>query len=84
MVEISAEAKNEAILAVANTSRTKTYVVQKGDTLYSIAKEHNTTTKKLAALNGLKDPSQLNINQVIKLPLTQEKMLSVRQLLNHG
>lgn len=44
------------------------YTVKKGDTLSEIAVRHGTTTKKLASLNGIKNPSVISIGQKIKLP----------------
>jgi murein DD-endopeptidase MepM/ murein hydrolase activator NlpD len=47
-----------------------TYTVKAGDTLSSIAKEHNTTWQKLAAHNGLnnQDANHIRPGQQIKLP----------------
>lgn len=42
-------------------------VVQSGDTLWDIALEHGTTVDALAALNGLADPSFIQIGQRIVL-----------------
>lgn len=42
------------------------YVIQKGDTLYSLSKRFNTTVEKLKELNSLKDNS-LSIGQEIKI-----------------
>lgn len=40
-----------------------TYVVQRGDTLYSIARRHGTTVANLSQLNRISDPSQLEVGQ---------------------
>ena len=45
----------------------KTYNVQKGDTLSSIASAHGTTWKKLAELNNLSNPNQLKVGQEIRI-----------------
>jgi len=45
----------------------KTYSVQKGDTLSSIASAHGTTWKKLAELNNLSNPNQLKVGQEIRI-----------------
>ena len=37
------------------------YKVRKGDTLYSIAKQHGTTVEKLKTLNGFSDKSASNL-----------------------
>jgi len=43
------------------------HIVQKGDTLYSIAKRYGTSVKALCKLNKLKENSVLSIGQRIKL-----------------
>ena len=43
------------------------YVVQRGDTLYSIARRHGTTVANLSALNGISDPSQLEVGQRLRV-----------------
>lgn len=44
------------------------YIVQWGDTLYSIARRFNTTVEALAALNGLADPEFIYAGQVLLVP----------------
>ncbi|MGK0617911.1 LysM peptidoglycan-binding domain-containing protein [Meiothermus cerbereus] len=44
-----------------------TYTVQRGDTLFSIAKRHDTTVEILMRLNNLSDAT-LNVGQVLQLP----------------
>ena len=46
----------------------KTYSVQKGDTLSSIASAHGTTWKKLADYNNLSNPNQLKTGQELRIP----------------
>lgn len=46
---------------------TNTYVVQKGDSLYSIANKYNTTVDELKRINNLTS-NILSIGQVLKLP----------------
>ena len=46
----------------------KTYCVQKGDTLSSIASAHGTTWKKLAECNNLSDPKVLKVGQELRMP----------------
>lgn len=50
----------------SGTSRT--YVVQPGDTLATIALEHGTTIEALAQANKLDDPSRLSIGQRLSIP----------------
>jgi lipoprotein NlpD len=47
--------------------RPEAYVVQKGDTLYSIAFNYGFDYHELAELNGIKDPSLISIGQEIRL-----------------
>lgn len=47
--------------------RPEAYVVQKGDTLYSIAFNHGFDYRELAELNGIQDPSVIQIGQQIRL-----------------
>lgn len=54
--------------APAPSSSTGTYTVEKGDTLSSIADDHNTTVAVLVKLNSLKDPNKLAIGQKLKVP----------------
>jgi rare lipoprotein A len=45
----------------------QSYRVQKGDTLYSIARRHGTTVEALRALNGLSS-DLIKVGQVLRLP----------------
>jgi lipoprotein NlpD len=47
--------------------RPEVHVVQKGDTLYSIAFNYGFAYRELAELNGIKDPSVISIGQEIRL-----------------
>lgn len=46
------------------------YIVQKGDTLYSISRKLNTTVDKLKSLNNLSS-NTIQIGQILKIPTTQ-------------
>ncbi len=46
-----------------------TYIVQKGDTLYSIAKKYNTTVNDIKGLNNLTNDN-LEVGQIIQLPIS--------------
>ena len=53
-------------LPTSNTG-SNTYTVQKGDTLWNIAKKYNTTVNEIKSLNNLTNNS-LSIGQILKLP----------------
>ena len=44
-----------------------TYIVQPGDTLSGIAEKYGTTYQNLAAINGIGNPNQINVGQVLKV-----------------
>lgn len=45
-----------------------THTMQKGETLYSIAKKYNIPYETLAAANGINDPTKLKIGTVLVIP----------------
>jgi len=47
--------------------KTETYVVQKGDTLYSLAKKNNMKVDELLALNGLDSNAVIKVGQKLKI-----------------
>ncbi len=53
------------LIPVRSPATTATYVVQQGDTLYSIARRFDTTVETLAALNGLAPPYTIEVGQVL-------------------
>lgn len=60
----------DAVQAIVNTlvekkNRAKTYTVQAGDTLSGIAAKYGTTYQKIAADNGIKNPSLIYPGQVL-------------------
>ncbi|MFC5049035.1 LysM peptidoglycan-binding domain-containing protein [Rubritalea spongiae] len=54
-------------VAAKPATTTKTYTVQKGDSLYKIARENDTTVANLLELNQGLNPSKIQIGQNIKL-----------------
>ena len=54
----------QVLLIPTNTNLETTYTVQKGDSLYSIAKKYNTTVDKLKQLNNLTS-NLLSIGQIL-------------------
>ena len=55
-----------------------TYIVKKGDTLYSIANKYNTTPTILKELNNL-NKDTLYINQILLLPPTSNNIYTVKK-----
>ncbi len=53
------------------TPETLVYVVQAGDTLYSIAQRFGTTVEALSAANALEDPSLIRVGQRLVIPTSQ-------------
>lgn len=49
----------------------KTYLVKKGDTIYSIAKENNIDYETLLQLNGLDESDYIYPNQEISIPMNR-------------
>lgn len=46
-----------------------TYTIKRGDNLWKIANKYNTTVKKLAILNGIRNVNRIYVNQKIKIPI---------------
>ncbi len=77
IVDKSESGKKTTTVAAAETNQKKrahekdwrpeVHVVQKGDTLYSIAFNYGFDYHELAELNGIKDPSKISIGQEIRL-----------------
>jgi lipoprotein NlpD len=72
-----AEAQKNAAMANKSTRekdwRPKSYIVQKGDTLFSIAFNYGFDYHELAEMNGIKNPSVISIGQEIHLRPTKAK-----------
>lgn len=45
-----------------------TYTIKKGDTLSSIAKEHNTTVDALASSNNIKNKNLIYAGNTLRIP----------------
>jgi lipoprotein NlpD len=50
-----------------------TYIVKRGDTLYSIALEHGVDYRELAQANNLDDPSKLRVGQELRVSSFEER-----------
>ncbi|WP_342721965.1 LysM domain-containing protein [Thalassobacillus cyri] len=48
--------------------KTITYTVKKGDTLYSIARIHNTTVSKIVSANNISNPNFIYPGQQLTIP----------------
>ena len=46
----------------------RTHTVAPGDTLYNISVRYGVSTKHLASINAVSDPTQLRVGQVLRLP----------------
>ncbi len=49
------------------------YIVKEGDTLNSIAKDHNVKWKLLAKINGKKAPFEVKVDERLKIPMVKGK-----------
>lgn len=49
-------------------SKTTTYIVQKGDTLYKIARKFNVTVAELTQVNSLQDRNRLSVGMELTIP----------------
>lgn len=54
-------------VAASPTAQPDTYVVKRGDTLYSIALDNGVDWRELAGLNQITDPSKLQVGQVLQV-----------------
>ncbi|MER3456676.1 MAG: peptidoglycan endopeptidase [candidate division GAL15 bacterium] len=70
--------KLEAGGHVARTPQAGGYVVQPGDTLWSVAQRYGTTPHELARANGMRLEDALKIGQVLTIP-PAESLLPVRR-----
>lgn len=44
------------------------YSIKKGDTLYRIARENCSSVRDISFLNGIADPTKIEVHQIIRLP----------------
>ena len=65
-------------------NKPETYIVKEGDSLYNIAAKYKVNLLEIVDLNSIKDPSIININQILLIPRnpsnnspTTEKILVV-------
>jgi LysM repeat protein len=65
---IDATATAYALRLVPSPTPAGLYVVQRGDTLSSLAEEFGTTVEDLLAANGLTDPNAIQVGQPLLIP----------------
>ena len=56
-----------------------TYFIKAGDNLFDISYRHNVSLYELVTLNSIKDPTLININQMLLIPRKQVKNTSSTQ-----
>lgn len=57
------------ILLIPQTASFLVYRVKKGDTLWMLAQEFSTTVSKIAAVNGISNPDELYVGQLLFIPI---------------
>ncbi len=59
---------------------THTYIVQKGDTMYSIAFLHGIDYRELAELNNIQNPSAIQIGQQLTIPVSGTPKIAEKKI----
>ena len=70
-----------AVAPAASDARPDSYIVKRGDTLYSIALDHGLDYKEFAAWNNLDNPNLIRVGQALRIkppPGAQEASVTVR------
>ncbi len=62
------QAKTKKVAAKAPKKGKVSYTIAKGDTLFTIARKHHTTTKELREANGMKRNALIRVGQVLTVP----------------
>ncbi|MGE4063555.1 MAG: peptidoglycan DD-metalloendopeptidase family protein [Rhodospirillaceae bacterium] len=65
-----------------NSDKSRTAVVQPGDTLYTISRRYDAPTKAIAARNGLSPPYALTVGQTLILDPARRHTVTAGQTLN--
>lgn len=61
----------------ANSPDVTVHVVQRGETVFSIARQHNSTIEAIATLNGLTNPNSIAIGQRLIVPVTAQSIQTI-------
>ncbi|UTY23861.1 LysM peptidoglycan-binding domain-containing protein [Treponema denticola] len=74
IIPVESSAKNDKKTNAKTGSEEITHVIQKGDTLYALAKKFGIKFSDLLKLNGINEKTPLKIGQILKIPqgTTQE------------
>lgn len=67
-ISTAAAVTSAPVKSSENSKKTKTYLVQKGDTFYGIAKKNNINLAELFAMNGLGNDAVLKAGQKLIVP----------------
>ncbi len=65
---LSGKNASKTLVHNVDSNASNVHIVQKGDTLYSIARKYGTTVKDLCAANGISEHKILSIGQKIRIP----------------
>lgn len=66
------EVVREVPVAQKTSPRIETYVVEKGDTLFRIAKKFGTKPQLILEANQLKDANKIGVGMKLKVPIETE------------
>jgi len=75
---ITEEPEVQPDMPVQVTLSETTYIIKKGDTLYSIARKFGIPVETLYQANGLNAQSKLDIGQTIRVPIPKEHLYTVK------
>jgi LysM repeat protein len=64
------------LLLLASPAPSANHVVERGDTLYSLAREFGVSVSELMDANGIDDPRSLRVGQVLTVPGTEPEVES--------
>lgn len=77
--ELVVRAGSSIIVPVTNQEGYQTYIVKKGDSIYSIASQYGVDYKTLYSINGLKEGEYIYPNQEIIVPYGDNKVYVVEK-----